>query len=238
MPFIPDLSHRERVPELMDDPALDPRRHRRALDGLARVNRFSHAVASLVPSIRELAAANGHGPIRILDVACGGGDVAVGLARRLAAIGVDARVDGMDLSRVAVERAAERAARAGTGGRFFAGDALGEGLREGYDVLVSTLFLHHLSRDHAVRLLASLAGTARRAVILIDLERRMKGYLAALLGTRFLSTSRVVRTDGPRSVRAAFTRDELAALAAEAGLAGCRTERRWPWRLYLEWRRP
>ena len=64
------------------------------------------------------------------------------------------------------------------------------------------------------------------------------GWLLAHVGTRLLSRSWVVHTDGPRSVAGAFTVAELRELAAEAGLVGAEVAWRWPFRMLLTWRRP
>ena len=52
----PALRHRDRRPELMDDPGLDPAAHRLALAGLARLNRVSRSAAAVWPAVRRLAA--------------------------------------------------------------------------------------------------------------------------------------------------------------------------------------
>jgi hypothetical protein len=56
--------------------------------------------------------------------------------------------------------------------------------------------------------------------------------------TRAFSRSRVFHHDGPVSVRAAYTPDELRALAQAAGLQGARVRRQAPWRMVLTWQRP
>jgi hypothetical protein len=98
------------------------------------------------------------------------------------------------------------------------------------------LFLHHLDEPQAVALLARMAGAARRLVLVNDLNRSRAGYLLAWAGTRLLSTSAVVHTDGPLSVEGAFTIAEATALAEKAGLTGARVEPRWPCRWLLQWR--
>ena len=55
MPVWSTLARRERIPELMDDPGLDPAEHRHALAGLARINRLSRSVAVLWPPVAALA---------------------------------------------------------------------------------------------------------------------------------------------------------------------------------------
>jgi hypothetical protein len=81
-----------------------------------------------------------------------------------------------------------------------------------------------------------MAAAARRLVLINDLRRSAGGWLLAYVGTRLLSASPVVHTDGPRSVAAAFTPVELRQLAERAGLAGATVVRRWPFRLLLTWR--
>ena len=47
------LSQRQRRPEIMDQPDLEPRRHADALHGLARINFFSSSAGTLWPPLRE-----------------------------------------------------------------------------------------------------------------------------------------------------------------------------------------
>jgi hypothetical protein len=101
-----------------------------------------------------------------------------------------------------------------------------------------SLFLHHLADDEAKDLLTRMAAAARHLLLVNDLERSTRGLLLAYLGTRLLSRSPVVHVDGLRSVRAAFTRTEVRALAERAGLNGAEVSPRWPCRYLLTWRRP
>ena len=70
-----------------------------------------------------------------------------------------------------------------------------------------------------------------------DLVRSGVGLALAVAGTTLLSSSRVARVDGPRSVRAARTPAEYRRLCDDAGL-GCATIRRvWPERVVIRWQR-
>jgi len=151
--------------------------------------------------------------------------------------GLSLTVAGCDRSPVAIEQARARARRAAAPIEFFVADALTDPLPSGYDILTCSLFLHHLSDDDAVTLLQRMAHAAQHLVLVNDLVRGVPGLALAVVGTRFLSRSPVVHADGPQSVRAAYTIEEVCALASRAGLAGASVERRWPCRFLLSWRK-
>jgi SAM-dependent methyltransferase len=233
-----DVHRRQRRPEIMDQPDLDPRLHVEALRGLERINLLSGSAGILWPALERLARTSGPGGARVLDVATGAGDVPIRLWQRARRAGLPLRIDGCDRSGCAVAHARRRAGELHADVQFFEWDALNGPLPQGYDALVSSLFLHHLERDQAVDLLRRMAGAASRLLLINDLERSRAGLLLSYLGTRLLSASPVVHTDGPLSVAAAFTRDEVLALARQAGLGGATVQRRWPFRFLLTWSRP
>ncbi len=226
-----------RQPEIMDSPHLDEFRHRRALDALHRINWISRAAAQIWVDIRRLQTAEGNGPLRVLDLACGGGDVVLALERCARRHGVDLEVRGCDASPVAVQRATEKAASAGSSAVFFRLDVLREPLPEDADVICSTLFLHHLDEAEAAGLLRKMAAVARRMVVIQDLARSRAGFALAYLAVYVLTRSDVARVDGPLSVRAAFTPEEALRLAQRAGL-DMSVRRCWPRRYNLVWERP
>lgn len=226
------------VPEVMDQPDLDPAQHRRALDGLGRINTVSRSVATLWGPMRALAEAQRDRPLRVLDLACGGGQVAIGLATRARASGVDAAFRGCDRSWVALEYARQAAARAGVANVDFQHlDVLVDPLPVDFDIIFCTLFLHHLDEGDALILLAKMARASRRGVLISDLRRTTLGCFLAWAGCRLLSRSPVVHIDSARSVRAAFTTSEMRHLATRAGLEGATVTQHWPQRFVLSWRR-
>lgn len=223
------LRRRELVGELMDDPSLDERAHDAALRGLSRLNTLSGAS---LPIARAFA---GRAGSDLLDVASGSGDVLMGVVRRLDGV----RAHACDISPVACARVERRAERAGKPVRVFRCDALAPGGvgEEEYDGVMNALFLHHLDEDDVVALLRSMARALRRGGLLVvsDLLRTRLGYGLALVASRVVTRSYVVHTDALRSVRAAFSMDELRALADRAGLDSARIERVWPERALLTW---
>jgi 2-polyprenyl-3-methyl-5-hydroxy-6-metoxy-1,4-benzoquinol methylase len=234
---LPDLDTRHLQPELMDAPDLAPARAAGALRALARVNRLSGVAGRVWDEARALNGDHGGRPIRVLDVACGGGDVVVSLARRASRSGLALEVHGCDVSPTAIAVARDNSKRAGVRARFFELDALRDEIPDDYDVVCCSLFLHHLEEHDAVALLVTMAEKARRTVLVQDLRRTAAGYALAFAVLRLISRSDVAHTDGSRSVEGAFSLREARDLARRAGLEGAVVEPCWPQRFRLTWRR-
>ena len=207
---------RHRVAEWMDDPAIAPEAHGHALAGLARLNAVSRAHRLVWPPLRELAS-RASGPLQVLDVASGGGD----LPRRLDAL---ARRAGLtlhwilsDRSRPALDRSMGRSRACGMRCEGVVIDVLREPLPQA-DVVLNSLFLHHLDPDDAVEVLRSMRAAARRAVGVTDLRRTRRALALVWLGSRLVTRSPVVHHDAIASVRAAHEPAEIRAMAARAGL--------------------
>ncbi len=222
----------------MDDPALDASEHLHALRGLSRINRISRSVPIVWEPIQALAREIGARPLQVLDIATGAGDVPIGIAQRAQRVGIRLQIDACDRSPRAVEYAHRQAEQAGVEVRFFELDALADPISSEYDVLMCSLFLHHLEDAQVVDLLRRMGGATRHLVVINDLIRSPASFLLVYLGTRLFSSSQVVHIDGPRSVRAAYTMQEIQAMAAQAGLKGANIARRWPCRYLLVWRKP
>lgn len=227
------LAERDLQPEVMDRPDLAVDRHRHALAGLARVNVLSRSSALVWRPIRALARREGLCELTVLDVASGGGDVAVGLCRRAASAGVRLRVVGYDVSPVAVETASRRAERAGVDARFEVADVFASAPERRFDVVMTSLFLHHLTEAQGIELLRRMNAAARRLTIVNDLRRSRLGYALAQIVVRVVTRSDVVRYDGPQSVAGAFRTDEVARLCAAAGWSRFELRRVWPFRFLL-----
>jgi 2-polyprenyl-3-methyl-5-hydroxy-6-metoxy-1,4-benzoquinol methylase len=222
----------------MDQPGLDVREHRYALDGLGRANLVSMTINTIWPPVRDAALRVSGRPVRILDLACGGGHLAIALARRCRREGIDAKVCGGDVSGVALDYARARAARSGASDvQFTPLNALVDLPPTSFDIVLCSLFLHHLGDDEAVAVLRRMKEAARALVVVSDLRRTRLGHVFAWIGSRLLSRSRVFHEDATRSLDAAFTSAEAQHLAERAGLSGAQVIDCWPQRFVVVWRR-
>lgn len=214
---------RQRVitPELMDDPSLDPALLRDALTGLGRLNTVSMA-GPLLWRVVATEARRADKVIRVLDVGCAGGEWVVGAAARAARSGLRAEFSGCDFNPALIAMAGERAHAAGLRCSFFVHDIIRAGDLDEYDVVMSSLMLHHLSDRDARFALSAMRAASRGLVVVNDLVRSRLNLSMVGAASRTLTRSPVVRTDALLSVRAAFTRRELLQLAAQSGLQGAR----------------
>ncbi len=230
-----NLRNRDLQPELMDAPDLEPEHYLGSLRGLSRVNAVTGSAMILWPEILAAARATSGAPLRVLDVACGGGDVPIALLRRLRSRGLSVEIDGCDVNPIAVEQATHRAKSLGVSATFFQLNVLEDALPDDYDIVMSSLFLHHLGGDEARDFLSNAAAAAKRLVLIHDLVRCRAGLWLAQIGVRLLFCNDVCVHDGPRSVKGAFTINEMRMLAVDAGLGACHIEARFPYRFLLQW---
>jgi ubiquinone/menaquinone biosynthesis C-methylase UbiE len=220
-------------PEEMDRPDVDPGELGASLDDLARINVWLGGWWSVRSALAKALPPKAWRHAILLDVATGGGDIArrVARARRAA----DVRVIALDLHPVTLAYARQRSGASTL--RFVQGDALALPLRTGcVDLALCSLAAHHFSEPDAVRLLSELRRVSRGAVVVTDLRRSAVAWLLIRLLTGLVWRSRIVRHDGPVSVRRAYTPAELASLAERAGLRGARVFRQPLYRMALVYR--
>lgn len=156
----------------------------------------------------------------ILDVAAGACDVSEALLQRIPCriIVLDRNGRGLALAKKSLPVVA---------------DALEPPFRdEAFDVVMASLFFHHLSDDDCVRALARMWRLARHCVLVNDLHRHQLAYLAIRALSAAFSKSVMVKHDGPLSVRRAFRPQELLDIARRAGVPA-RVYRSFPYRLVL-----
>lgn len=92
-------NHRRVTPEIMDDPGITEAAHLNALNGLRRINRASNTVHYMMKPIVALARRENLKRLSMLDVACGGGDVPIGVAIMAQRAGVEIDLTLLDRMR-------------------------------------------------------------------------------------------------------------------------------------------
>ena len=238
-PLLPTPPHSDAA-ELLDAPGTIPAptlAHN--LRDIRRVNRFAGGTSVVLRHLPELLADVPRGtPLTLLDIATGSGDIPRALVRWGRRRGYDLRVLATDISEdvLAVARHETAHEPAIT---IEACDARALPYPDGaFDIAVCSLALHHFPRAEAVKVLAEMGRVARRGIILNDLIRTWPGYVGAWLLGNVATRNRLTRHDAPLSILRAFTPEELAEMAREAGLLSITVTPHLFWRMALVARRP
>ncbi len=211
---MPDFSRRSHEKEIMDDFGRPRHEFIEAYRELEIINRRLggvRAIERFLPATRN--------PL-VLDVAAGGCDVGEALIEHRACrvVALDLNDGGLTLARNSWP---------------VLGDALGLPFSDGtFDVVMASLFFHHLSDEDCTRVLAEMWRVAKQAVLVNDLHRHRVAYFSFTMLSYAFSRSPMVRNDGALSVLRAFRPEELLAIAKKAGVPA-RVHRSFPFRLVL-----
>jgi ubiquinone/menaquinone biosynthesis C-methylase UbiE len=194
---------RELVAELLDTDSGSADEIRASLRDLDRINRWFGGVHTSARMLRRVACDFDGNKLSVLDVAAASSRVVELSAARA---GIDVEVTRLD-----------RAPSHFEGNVGIVGDAVRLPFKDGaFDVVHSCLFLHHLRAPEAALFLQDSLRVARVAVLVNDLRRSHLHWLSVKAASPILF-SRITQHDGPASVRRAYTRDELAAIADATG---------------------
>lgn len=201
----------------MDRLDADHRQLARSLDDLHGVNRWLGGYRSAAEHVLRVAAGVEARPVRVLDVGTGSADVALRLVAEGRRRGISVQIVATDVHPGTLD-----VARAATAHEPAIEVRHADALRlpfpdVEFDIAFCATTLHHFDPPDAIRVLAELRRVARHAVVVTDLARSR----AALLGARVLAATvwrnhPITRHDGPASVRAAYTVEEVRKMALQA----------------------
>ena len=194
------------TPELLDEDLGTPEEIRSTLLDLRGFNQNFGGFHSINSLLKTVAFKNGLEALSFLDVAGGTGDVADSARLALGR-------EGLQVKATVLDRAISHMTRNGVELERVAGDALRLPFASAsFDVVGCNLFCHHLEPSELVRFFNEALRVAKCAVIASDLRRNLFHWIVAYAGG-ITYRSRITRNDAPASVRRAYTREEMSALA-------------------------
>ena len=205
----------------MDEASATQAEFSAALSDLERINRMSLAYRPVLRWLDRVVARDG-APRRlsVLDVGAGGGDMLAAVAAWGEKRGVALDLAGLDRSPWAASHAAGR----GRPGRWITADLFDLDPAERFDVVLCSLFAHHLPDPALVRFLRWLDARAERGWLISDLHRHPIPWATVWAGVRLLRMDPMVVHDSTVSIARGFTRADWEKALREAGVAA---EIRW-----------
>ncbi len=222
------------VPEMMDRPTNDIATLRDDLRNLRTINKYFGGLAavrnSILPFFKKISS---NDTIEILDLATGSADQPVALVQLARRLQRSVRITALDANPSMLAVAKERVA----GYPEIVveqGDILSPRYAEqSFDVVLCSLAIHHFSREDAITILRQMSRLSRTGFIVNDLDRSWLGAWTAWLYTHLTTRNPMTLYDSYQSVLRAFTPDELALLAREAGVGRFVVKKRPFFRLLL-----
>ena len=206
------MRRRSTAAEWMDDTAATEAAFAAALADLERINRMSLAHAPTLRWLDRLVARSGAARLSLLDVGAGGGDMLEAIARWGARRGIVLELAGLDRSPWAARYAQAR----GRVARRITADLFDLAPGERFDIVVCSLFAHHLRDAELLRFLRWLEDRARLGWLISDLHRHPIPWGFVWAAVRLLRMDPMVVHDSTVSIARGFTRDDWQRLLAEA----------------------
>lgn len=219
--------------EAMDDPALSPHVYAAVLRDLAQVNAVTMAARPTLAFLDRMVARGDR--LKLLDVGYGDGDMLRRIARWAATRGVRADLVGIDLN-----PRSEAIARADTPAdlpiTYRTGD-YADLAGHGWDVIVSSLVAHHMTRPQLIGFLRFMEAETVRGWFINDLHRHRFAHRGYPMLAALMRWHPIVRADGTLSIARSYRPAEWPPILAEAGIEGAEVRRRFPFRLCVARRR-
>ena len=216
---MPNFRQRSDEKELMDEENITFEEFHDCLIGLERINHLTLAYRPTLQWLRPWIESSEH--LFILDVASGGGDMLRQIAKQWpdqVAAGEGGSLVGVDLNpwskKSAESRSPPSAISYETANIFeFEPD-------QPIDIVISSLFTHHLTDTQIVDFMRWMDGRARKGWFINDLHRHPIPYYFIKGATALFSRNRMIRNDAAVSVARALTVADWQRLIKDAGLDG------------------
>ena len=217
---MPDFSKRGTAPELMDTEATTFEDFRACLEELVQVNGVFfpyRPTMSFLNRLRKSGRLDTGKAISIVDIGSGYGDMLRHIDRWAEKHRIKVDLQGVDMNPWSA-RASQEVTAPGRPIRWISQDLFDYKPDGGIDIVISSLFTHHLPDPLLVRFVAWMEEHARIGWYVNDLQRHAIPYYSLKSGFWLTRRHRFVQHDGPVSVANAFKRDDWQRTLAAAGL--------------------
>ncbi|MFI5135409.1 MAG: methyltransferase domain-containing protein [Chitinophagales bacterium] len=225
-----DWSHRHPGPELMDRDDLPAEHLFQNYRELHVINKWLGGYRIMLKGLSSLITDH-NTEFSILDVGCGGGNMINEISKWGKRNNFSLRITGIDLTEAAIDFSRQNEI---DHNNWIRGDVF-KHLKSGvkYDVITSTLFMHHFPDEKIKELLSLMMQSCRVGVVINDLQRHRLAYRSIQFLTTLFSKSYLVKNDAPLSVLRSFRKDEWRNIFEKSGITSPQVQWRWAFRYLI-----
>ena len=232
MSFLIDTTYRTEESEIMDDFSIAGPVLNDALDKLATINRLLGGNVVTLNGLKTLLKNQPKSKsITIIDLGCGGGDILRAIAKYGREEGFNFQLIGVDANKNTTDYAATLS-KEYVNISFVNVDVFSEAFKGiQYDIVLTTLFLHHFKEVELIKLLNQLLKTATIGMVVNDLHRNAWAYYLFKFITIPVKNKMIIE-DGLTSVLRGFKRNELVDLSKQLNII---YQLNWKWAFRYQW---
>ena len=232
MSVLVNTKYRSEAEEIMDDLDYNGPILHDVLDKLAKINQWLGGNIVTINGLKKaLKNHNKSDAITIIDLGCGGGDI----LREISLFGkknnYNFKLIGIDANPHTVNYANSLSQKYDNVS-FEAIDIFSDEFNNlEYDLVLTTLFLHHFKEDQLVSFLKPVLQKAKLGIVVNDLHRhKLAYYLFKLLCTTI--KNKTIVEDGLTSVLRGFKREELTTISEQIN---ANYQIQWKWAFRFQW---
>jgi SAM-dependent methyltransferase len=211
-----DFSRRAELTELMDEPCSREEMRACLLD-LSRLNRWFLGYRPTLCWLQSLNLPRNGSPLHLVDIGCGYGDALRRIEQWCAVHRIPVELTGCDHNPDIVAIAAGATPNASRI-EWIVADVFSLRPCKPIDLIISSLFTHHLTDQQIVRFLLWMESNARLGWFINDLSRASIPYRLLKTFSKIASLHPFVQHDGPVSIARSFVTDDWRRMCKSAGL--------------------
>lgn len=232
MNLLINTKYRSNQIELMDDFTISGELLWKTLDQIAKINRWLGGNSITLNGLKKIVKNESKNKtVTIIDLGCGNGDMLRAVANYGRKEGYNFNLIGIDANEYTVNYAKKKSQNY-TEISYLQQDVFSDKFKNlDYDIVLSTLFLHHFTENEIIDLLTSVLKKAKLGVIINDLHRHsMAYYLFKLLSLTIQNP--MVKQDGLISILRGFKRVDLEQVSK---ILNVDSTIKWKWAFRYQW---
>jgi 2-polyprenyl-3-methyl-5-hydroxy-6-metoxy-1,4-benzoquinol methylase len=203
--------------EKLDDLNLHGETLHKALQSLEWVNRWFGNRRSVIKAIHRIYKKEAK-PLRIIDLGCGGGDLALAVAGSLRQHKIECTITGIDGNANTLTYA-QKKCEAFPEITFLQADILSKEFSiQPCDILISSHFIYHFKSDALADFLRNNLSAISTAFIFSELKRNRLAMRIFKFSSFLLPISKLAKEDGLLAIKRSFSEKEWHSILQQAGI--------------------